>query len=392
MKQMPISANPSLWLLAAPALIWSGYLCWAMKDELDNEESFGKLENFKTSVKRQGLVTRSERNLQQHESIRIEDKHKKDVDRRADSLLVKEGYVSLDGLQQQYQRQSQLEDLQFDNTKKQFVVVDSASDKTIAENLRDKRKADGEAIKPSICASEAAQSTSVQELTQLLKSHEGGWLWEVVDSTKPIWVLGGQGSGKSSFAASIVLTRKALFGWNLLSIVDAHGHKNRDKVWERLMPLKPQLIGERNDYAAIGQAMEAAIGRWSERTENEAPIQTLWDEITQLSMQPECQESVKRFVRHSLTDVRKAAEYLICIAHDFTNAASGNAEGFNELRQSETIQIRRKSKNGRAPLVHADLTGLYDDDGNLIEDKRVTVPGWFYPNKLQRFLVTLTLQ
>lgn len=380
------SENPSLWLLVAPAFVWMGYYCWAAKDEIDNESSFQRLEDFKTSIKRQGLITRTERDLQSHESERIKDKHKKDIDRRADNLLVQERYISLEELQQQYQRQSELEDLQFSNTKKQFAVADSVADKSIAENKRDKRKADAENINPSNEKVKAPQGTTAQELVQLLQNHEGGWLWDVIESTKPVWVLGGQGSGKSSFAASIVMSRKAIFDWNITSIVDAHGHKNRAKAWKLLIPLEPELIGERNDYLAIGEAMNEAVQRWSDRTENDRPIQTLWDELTQLSLQDDCKESVKRFVRHSLTDVRKAAEYLVCISHAFTNAASGNAEGFNDLRQSETIQIKRKSKNGRVPLNHAEISGLYDDDGNLIESKRVTVPDWFYPDSLLRFI------
>ncbi|MEH2086811.1 hypothetical protein [Nostoc sp.] len=56
-----------------------------------------------------------------------------------------------------------------------------------------------------------------------------GHRFNVIESTKPVWVLGSQGIGKSSFAASIVMCRKAIFDWNITSIVDAHGHKNRAK-------------------------------------------------------------------------------------------------------------------------------------------------------------------
>ncbi|MEJ6487922.1 hypothetical protein N0Y54_43050, partial [Nostoc punctiforme UO1] len=71
----------------------------------------------------------------------------------------------------------------------------------------------------------------------------------------------------------------------------SYTHLNRAKAWKLWIPLEPELIGERNDYLAIGEAMDEAVQRWSDRTENDTPIQTLWDELTQLSLQDDCKES-----------------------------------------------------------------------------------------------------
>ena len=375
------TSNTNPYLLLAPFLAFASYLLWDSKCKLDSDESYQELEGYKVKIKREGLIARTDRSLKVAEIARIQDYHQSDISRRADSKLIQDGFLSLDEMKKRGDRLSELEQQQHNNTLLQYKVADSLGAKQTAENLRDAREANGK-FTQTPKTQEVGKDAKFKQMIEDIKQHEGGWLWDVMDSTKPIWIVGGQGSGKSSLASAIVLCRYHLLGQKLELVCDAHGHKNRLKAWKHLIPLECKFVGERNDYTAIAQGMMEAVQRWSDRTEADKPIQSLWDELTQLSMQSECEGEVKKFVRHSLTDVRKANEFLICIAHAFTNAATGNAEGFKELRDQETIQIKRKSKNGRQPLPHAQLSGIYDDGGELILEHPVTIPDWFYPDKL----------
>jgi hypothetical protein len=375
------TSNTSPYLLLAPFLAFVSYLLWDAKCKLDSDESYQELEEYKVKIKSEGLIARTDRSLKVAEMQRVQDYHQSDINRRADSKLIQEGFLSLDEMKKRGDRLSEIEQQQFNNTLLQYKVADSLGAKQMAENLRDAREANSKFTQVPKTEG-VGKDAKFKQLTEDIKQHEGGWLWEVMTSTKPIWLVGGQGSGKSSLAAAIVLCRYHILGQKLELICDAHGQKNRIKAWKHLIPLECEVVGERNNYEAIATGMTEAIARWSDRTENDKPIQSLWDELTQLSMQPECESEVKKFVRHSLTDVRKANEFLICIAHAFTNAATGNAEGFKELRDQETIQIKCKSKNGRQPLPHAELSGIYDDNGELILERPITIPGWFYPDKL----------
>lgn len=376
------TSNTSIYLLLAPFLAFASYLLWDSKCKLDSDRSYQELEAYKVKIKSEGLIARTDRSLKVAEIARIQDYHQSDINRRADSKLIQDGFLSIDEMKKRGDRLSEIEQQQHNNTLLQYKVADSLSAKQTAENLRDAREANSKFTQTPKTEEIGGKDAKFKQLIEDIKQHEGGWLWEVINSTKPIWLVGGQGSGKSSLASAIVLCRHHLLGQKLELICDAHGHKNRLKAWKHLIPLECDVVGERNDYEAIATGMTEAIARWSDRTEDDKPIQSLWDELTQLSMQPECESEVKKFVRHSLTDVRKANEFLICIAHAFTNAATGNPEGFKDLRNEETIQIKRKSKNGRQPLPHAELSGIYDDSGELILGQKVTIPDWFYPDKL----------
>ena len=221
----------------------------------------------------------------------------------------------------------------------------SELDKVIAENRRDAAKADKgrEKIeKKSTSSTEDSPSAKNPEdarkkiIISQLKEHEDGWLWKVINAKKPLWIIGEQGSGKSSFATCVCLIRYALFGWQLRMVVDAHGQKNEKDAWKPLAEVfsnfQEMLVGSHNNYEAIAQGFLESIDIWAERMgQNPKPdyIQSIYDEMTQLSMQPDCKEEAKAFVRNSMSDTRGGRDKVICIAHTFTNAATGDASGFN---------------------------------------------------------------
>lgn len=391
-RDLATSDNPSLWLLVAPAFIWMGYYCWAAKDEIDNDESFQHLEYFKTSIKRQGLVTRTERDLQSHESERILDKHKKDIDRRADNQLVQERYISLEELQQQYQRQAELEDLQFHNTKKQFAVADSVADKTVAENLRDKAKADQERnkiegkTKDVHVDSNSNQSVDQQRansLIQALKAHEDGWLWKIIDNLTPLWLIGRQGSGKTYTSAAIALVRKHCLGIPIYYLIDRHATGDNSKAWRYL---DTQNVAE--SELEIGTALDGLCEHWLLRIKGQndleqpatiTPEQVLIDEYTNLKSL--IGEPAEKFYKLHLTDTRKAKVYVTGITHNDTN--SSYPEGTQAMREAGTILIQKFSANGKTPLSRVKIVrGLLDDNGEELKDAERTLPSWFNPESI----------
>lgn len=391
------SENPSLWLLVAPAFVWMGYYCWAAKDEIDNESSFQRLEDFKTAIKRQGLVTRTERDLQSHESTRISDKHKKDIDRRADNQLVQERYISLEELQQQYQRQSELEDLQFSNTVKQFAVADSVADKSIADNLRDKAKADQERskiegkTKGAIADSDNQQSVDQQRATELieaLKGHEDGWLWKIIDNLTPLWLIGRQGSGKTYTSAAIALVRKHCLGIPIYYLIDRHATGDNSSSWRYL---DTQNIAE--SELEIGTALDTLCEHWLLRIKGKndleqpatiTPEQVLIDEYTNLKSL--IGEPAEKFYKLHLTDTRKAKVYVTGITHNDTN--SSYPEGTQAMREAGTILIQKFSANGKTPLSRVKIVrGLLDDNGEEYLEAERTLPSWFNPEDIYNHIL-----
>ncbi|MFM6912830.1 MAG: hypothetical protein ACKPKT_07855, partial [Dolichospermum sp.] len=59
---------------------------------------------------------------------------------------------------------------------------------------------------------QAKQVTPNEELKNILieqlKNHEDGYLWTIISSLKPLWLIGNQGSGKTYTASAIALIRK----------------------------------------------------------------------------------------------------------------------------------------------------------------------------------------
>ena len=360
-------------------------------DEIDNESSFQRLEYFKTVIKRQGLVTRTERDLQSHESERILDKQKKDIDRRADNQLVQERYISLEELQQQYQRQSELEDLQFSNTVKQFAVADSVADKSIADNLRDKAKADQERSKiegktKSAIANDNQQSVDQQRansLIEALKGHEDGWLWKIIDNLTPLWLIGRQGSGKTYTSAAIALVRKHCLGIPIYYLIDRHATGDNSKAWRYL---DTQNIAE--SELEIGTALDTLCEHWLLRIKGKndleqpatiTPEQVLIDEYTNLKSL--IGEPAEKFYKLHLTDTRKAKVYVTGITHNDTN--SSYPEGTQAMREAGTILIQKFSANGKTPLSRVKIIrGLLDDNGEEYLEAERTLPSWFNPEDI----------
>lgn len=193
-------------------------------------------------------------------------------------------------------------------------------------------------------------------------------------------MLGEAGSGKSTLAASLVMIRQYLFDMPLYQLIDAHAGDNLRKAWKYL---NPQLVAKNEEE--IGQAFDDARERWIDRINNQVDKQSqqlLVDEFTNYSDSDITKEPARKFVKASLSDPRKAEERLVCIAHFFTNTAVGGSDGTAKGRMRGTIQIDRKTADGKTPLEVATLNGLNNAEGEAEVDKKVTIPEWLTPQKI----------
>lgn len=217
-------------------------------------------------------------------------------------------------------------------------------------------------------------------IIEALKNHEDGWLWKVITNKKPIWVLGEAGSGKSTLAASIVMLRQYLFDMPLYQLIDIHAGDNLKKAWKYL---NPQFVAQSEEE--ISGAFDDAREGWLDRINNQADKkqqQLLVDEFTNYSDSDIIKEPARKFVKSSLSDPRKAEERLVCIAHFFTNTAVGGGTGSFKGRNRGTIQIDRKTSDGETPLKVAALNGLNDSEGEAEVDKKIKIPDWLTPQKI----------
>lgn len=329
-----------------------------------------------------------------------QNKHKREIKQHSTQLYterLKDGLTDLDvhsrkelGLTDEENERAKAR-IQLEDFMKARAVNHSVMDKTIAENLKDTAKAEQERgkiegkTKSAIADSDNQQSVDqrlISDLMEALKNHEDSWLWKIIDNQKPVWVLGEAGSGKSTLAASIVMLREYLFDMPLYQLIDAHSGENLRNAWRYL---SPQLIAQTE--SEIGQAFDDARSRWLDRINNQPdkrPQQLLVDEFTNYSESDITKEPAKKFVKASLSDPRKAEERLVCIAHFFTNTAVGGSDGTAKGRSRGTIQIDRKTADGKTPLKVATINGLNNSLGDAEVDKKVTIPGWLTPESIHK--------
>jgi hypothetical protein len=275
--------------------------------------------------------------------------------------------------------------IQFEDFIKARAVSHSVQDKAIAENLLAKAKADKEraktegkfkdAIAPDDC-NQSVDQRRANELIQALKNHEDGYLWKIINSLKPLWLIGNQGSGKTYTATAIALIRKFCLDAPIHQLIDRHATGDNASVWKLL---EAASLAESSDE--ISTAFDDCCERWLIRIKQKPTTkqQVIVDEFTNLKSL--CGESAIAFFKMSLTDTRKAKEYLLGITHNATNESF--PDGTASARKSGTVLLEKFSANGETPLKRVVVRyGLVDEQGNNLDDVEKTLPDWFHPEKI----------
>jgi hypothetical protein len=285
--------------------------------------------------------------------------------------LKSEGEVQLDHLNGQLQGQLSLKSHQL-----QLSELDKETVKNNLETLEVQRKID-KLNKPT---QDTKQPTPNEELknslVDALKGHEDGYLWTIISSLKPLWLIGNQGSGKTYTSAAIALIRKYCLDAPIHYLIDRHATGDNADVWKFL---QSQFTAETEQD--IATAMQDCGNYWLDRIKSKptAKTQIIVDEFTNLRAL--VGDAADTFFKLSLTDTRKAKTFFSGVTHNATNDSF--APGTAGTRKSGTILLEKFSANGETPLPRVVIRyGLVDAAGNSLEDVEKTLPSWFHPQKI----------
>lgn len=250
------------------------------------------------------------------------------------------------------------------------------------EAALDALKAKSKIDKTDPWSEERDEPLTKDSLKQKLKEHEGGWLWELVEMRKPLWVIGAQGSGKTNFASALVLCRYLYNEWKLVSIADPQFHQNgaKDAPWSFLQFMEPTCYGmdeEGNGYhwEGIGDAIVETSKRWAQRGEKDPIIQSLWDEVTNYK---DNVDIAPTFTKRLNSDPRKANEAIVLLSHGDSVAMTGGAEGSKKARKDNSLEVHLTAHNKQIPTFKGRIEGWKNEDGEVVEKMRITVPKEFF--------------
>jgi hypothetical protein len=285
--------------------------------------------------------------------------------------MKSDGEIQLDRLNGQIQGELSLKSHQL-----QVSELDKETAKNELETAEIKRKLD-KLNKP---VQDAKQPSANEELKTVLidalKGHEDGYLWKIISSLKPLWLIGNQGSGKTYTASAIALIRKYCLDAPIEFLIDRHATGDNADVWRFLSP--KNIAETEEDIAAT---MQDNIAFWGNRIKQKPSdkLQVVIDEYTNL--RGLIGELADTWFKLSLTDTRKAKCFLLGITHNDTN--SSFAEGTKDTRKAGMILIQKFSANGETPLPRIVVKhGLVDGAGNNLDDVEKTIPSWFHPQKI----------
>jgi hypothetical protein len=213
------------------------------------------------------------------------------------------------------------------------------------------------------------------KLLKFINEHELGWIGQCMK--KPILIYGDQGSGKSYFAEFLALCRHYLRGHQIVSIADPHFHQNKDECWQQLAKLKVPGFGAHHNYQEVNSQILAMYDRFSKRTLKSIPITSIFDEVTRYGQEEATQELAAKLGSKLSSDPRKANESPILVTHAKTLAALGGGDGFADAIKGNFIIIKLNSNSEQEPLWRGTISGIKDEDGELIENMKISIaPEW----------------
>lgn len=284
-----------------------------------------------------------------------------------------------------YAKGEKLESVNFDVQLATLKAQAAEQAEKEAKHLAEVAKLNKPTKKKDSGAEPTGDEAAKAELIEKLKDHEGGWLYTLVMTNKPVFVIGSQGSWKSYCSASIALARYYLKGQKLISIVDPHFNKNASESWKELISLEPECYGGAQDWAEVGEGIQAGFVRWNERTLKDEALTSIWDEQTNWALHDECVKEAKEFMGRVISDPRKANEAPLTITHSFTNAGTGGGGGFAQAREEGVLQLWLNSDNEMKPLFKGKLIGFKNEEGEVVEEMKITIPkDWFNPKAIAK--------
>ncbi|NJM21218.1 MAG: ATP-binding protein [Richelia sp. SM1_7_0] len=270
-------------------------------------------------------------------------------------------------------------------SEKQLVVnvseldkLASTNDLETAKNRKEIEKLSGSKSDSQVSGKKEKPNTAI---LKALKEHEDGWLIDLINSVKPIFLIGDMGSAKTSFAVSVALIRESQ-GHVVDCVSDRHLNGENNDKW-KLLKATRKNDNDDDILTCLENQIERRVERIAEVPKKKE--QFILDEFTQLAkISSEAKQLVSRFVTSTYSDTRKAQELFIGVTHSFTNASFG--DGVFELRQRGWL-IEKFSVNGETPIPRVVIrTGMKDSEGNNLENVEKTLPDWFRPEIISNHL------
>lgn len=217
------------------------------------------------------------------------------------------------------------------------------------------------------------------DLWQLILDHEGGWIAKLI-GCPALLIYGGQGSGKTTMAASIALIRK-LFGSHEIKVYDPHGHQNAHK-WHGC-----EIIGGRLRYDEIAEGIEEYFAGLCDRTEESPPISRFWDELTNYATRVKSKQ-IGELLPSALSDARKARDFQVFIGHgpDLGLVGGPTRSGSHGMKQRGLVQLQLLFEENEIgdpyPAMRGVLFGQVRDRQGRSIDTPITIPSWLNPQQL----------
>ena len=382
-RKLPTKRPLSGWFtLAGSALYFVGWVVWneGSKTYYDNLQKI--IKQKEQEVIEQKLIAQKDITLLSNRYA-LETEHIKDIQERRHgselSKLMSEGEKAHH--QDVAQKKRELIELQHELRKANTQALTAEEKEKEAKHLLETEKLRGKMSDPW-------DEPEKEDLKVLLKEHEGGWLWDLVESPQPIVLYGKSGSYKSYTASCLALLKHHFIGAKLESIADPQWHQNREAAWKELLYLKPLEFGEQSNWDdevdSYQCAIEALLERCKERNLTSEPIISIWDELTKLGHY--LPNIAKLFMPEVVSSPRKANEHCILLTHNITQKGLGDVKGMDETIKDGTFRLKLSGTNGLKPLFKGKLDGWLNSDGDLVEEYPITLPPWFRVEKIKEMI------
>lgn len=227
-------------------------------------------------------------------------------------------------------------------------------------------------------------SDEKQSLEDLLKEHEDGWLWSIVKGISPIIVYGKAGSAKSFTAAAIALCKQEIKEAEIVSLADPDFLQNKTQAWKHIHKLTKQVFGDGMDWENYGLAIDVARERWITRTLEDKPVISIWDELTLMGRN--LKTKAEGFMPDIIAIPRKRNEDPILITHSLTREGLGGCEGMSDAIKEGCFRLKLKCDDLGNPKFKGFLYGWVNSNGDEVEEKEISLPEWFRPEKLVKLI------
>ncbi|BAZ36879.1 hypothetical protein NIES4101_27990 (plasmid) [Calothrix sp. NIES-4101] len=344
-RDIPAIESGTVWFLIAPISMGVAYLAWAKKCEDEETYFYELLQNFKIQVSLIGTASREEIDFKSQA-----------IKSKWDKQRVKSGFISLEGMQDKRNRQTEIQNKTHTSTLKQFDLADSEMDKKIAENLRDKHQAEKDSQKilgKEITKIEDNSSNSTLELEEKYQ-----WIYKLLKL--PFRVLSGeQGSGKSTLERLMIRLLKS-DGYHIVVV----NPETNPSVWQGVEVLAdaatinefmshfPEMVRERQQEARDLKIDEDDYLEFiKNKAENTGKIAVFLMEANTYEVHGVDPDLWANFLKQSLTNIRKWGFTVCLTAHsDNQTSISSKLLGFSKMIDAapRVDCIAKAGSNGEA--------------------------------------------